>query len=185
MRRVFPILASAALVAVLAATPGPVSAQEQAPKLAPAFRVRAVDGAALDSKALLERGPVLLDFWATWCKPCIAALPEIQKLHERWAERGLTVVGVSEDGPRNFSKVRPFARRLGLEYPIALDEDGSIQERFQVRALPTTVLIGRDGRVVLLHQGYRPGFGAELEAAIAGLLGEAPADSGAAGTGAR
>ena len=112
--------------------------------------------------------------------------PEIQKLHERYAARGLTVIGVSEDGPRNFSKVRPFASRLGLRYPIALDEDGTLQERFQVRALPTTVLIGRDGRVVSFHAGYRPGFAAELDAAIAAALGGAARDSGAAGgTGAK
>jgi len=139
-----------------------------------------VDGRPLDSAALIARGPVLVDFWATWCKPCIAALPEIQKLHERWASRGLTVVGFSEDGPRNFSKVRPFAGRLGLKYAIALDEDGAVQERYQVRALPTTVLIDGAGRIVLFQQGYRPGFGAELEAAVAALLGGAAGDSAAA-----
>lgn len=171
---------------VLAALLGAAAAQAAGPgeRAAPDFRLRALDGTKLELEALRVKGPVLLDFWATWCKPCIAALPEIQRLHERHAAAGLTVIGVSEDGPRNFSKVRPFASRLGLRYPIALDEDGALQERYQVRALPTTVLIDRHGRVVRFLQGYRTGFAEELDAAIRELLpggaGDAPADSAAA-----
>jgi len=168
-----------ALVFVLA-TSALAGAEEPGAKLAPSFKLRSVDGKVLDSAVLLERGPVLLDFWATWCKPCITALPELQQLHAKWEAKGLTVVGISEDGPRNFSKVRPFASRMGLTYALALDEDGSVQGRYQVRALPTTILIGRDGRIVSLHQGYRPGVAGELDAAIAEILGVAGVDSAAA-----
>jgi peroxiredoxin len=137
---------------------------------APAFRVKSVTGEALALETLLAKGPVLLDFWATWCKPCLASLPEIQALHERHAEAGLTVIGVSIDGPRNFSKVRPFVRRLGLDYAIVLDEDGSLQRRYQVQAIPLTVLIGRDGRVARVVQGFRPGEGEALGEAVRALL---------------
>lgn len=172
---------AAALALALALAAGANGwAAEPPAKTAPSFRLRALDGRMLDSAVLLGRGPVLLDFWATWCKPCITALPELQALHEKWQGRGLTVVGISEDGPRNFSKVRPFASRMGLTYAIALDEDGSVQGRYQVRALPTTVLIGTDGRIVSLHQGYRPGVAGELDAAIAVLLGGTVPDSAAA-----
>src|SRR5205085_11886664 len=93
------------------------------------------------------KGPVLLDFWATWCKPCLAAIPELQKLSAELGPRGLTVIGVSTDGPNNFAKVRPFAKKLGIGYPVAIDEDGTLAQKYLVRAMPTTVLIDASGAV--------------------------------------
>ncbi|NOT35689.1 MAG: TlpA family protein disulfide reductase, partial [Candidatus Eisenbacteria bacterium] len=119
-RSVIPIALAAAWFALASPQPSRGADQLLAPRTASAFRVRTVDGRTLELAALLERGPVLLDFWATWCKPCIASMPELQALHTRWAQRGLTVIGISEDGPRNASKVRPFASRLGLGYAIVL-----------------------------------------------------------------
>jgi peroxiredoxin len=137
---------------------------------APEFRARTVTGEALSLAKLLERGPVLLDFWATWCRPCLAELPELEAIGRKYRASGLTVVGVSEDGPRNFARVRPFASKLGLTFPIVLDEDGRIQQLYQVGALPTTVLIDTAGMVVTVREGYRPGESRELEAAVAKLL---------------
>jgi peroxiredoxin len=138
--------------------------------MAPPFTMRTVTGERLESEALLARGPVLLDFWATWCKPCLAALPELDSLHRRFAPQGLTVIGISVDGPRNFPKVRPFAHRMGLGYPIVLDEDGDLARRYQARAIPTSVLISRQGRAVRVTQGWRPGETDDLARAIEGLL---------------
>jgi cytochrome c biogenesis protein CcmG, thiol:disulfide interchange protein DsbE len=148
-------------------------------RLAPQFTVRSLEGKTLKLDQLRAGGPVLIDFWATWCKPCVAAIPELEQLHQELDTRGLTVIGVSVDGPRNFAKVRPFVAKLGITYAVALDEDGSMQEKFQVRSIPTTVLIGRDGQIVKVVQGYRPGEIKILRASIEPLL-LAPADSGAA-----
>lgn len=171
-----------ALLVVGAVLLGAAAAHAEAPALvgperAPTFRARAVDGRVVDLSRALAEGPVLVDFWATWCKPCLASLPSVQALHERWQARGLTVIGVSIDGPRNFARVRPFARRLGLGYPIVLDEDGSLQQRFRVSAVPTSVLIAPGGRIVRVHAGWSPGEDAALEAAVEALLAGAPADS--------
>ena len=86
-------------------------------------------------------------------------------------------IGVSVDGPRNFSKVRPIAQRYGLGYPIVLDEDGSLQRSYQARAVPTSVLISTEGRMVHMTQGWRPGETEDLERVIAALL---PDSTGAA-----
>lgn len=131
---------------------------------------RALDGARVDVGEKLAAGPVLLDFWATWCRPCERSLPATQKLHERLREQGLTVIGVSVDGPRNWARVRPFAARLGLSFPVVIDEDGSLQHRFHVSAVPTTVLIERSGRTVRVHAGWVPGEDDSLAAAVAALL---------------
>ena len=172
-------LVAALLVSLLAVPPLPAAP-------APRFRVTALDGTKLDLDVLRRRGPVLIDFWATWCKPCISAIPEIEALHHRYAPRGLTVVGISVDGPRNYAKVRPFVARLGITYPVVLDPDGRLQADYQIRAMPTSVLIDTAGAVARVMQGYRPGEEAVLAAAIERLLGAAPdataADSTAADT---
>jgi cytochrome c biogenesis protein CcmG/thiol:disulfide interchange protein DsbE len=151
-----------------------------APRAAPAprFKARTIDGQKIELDRLRRSGPVLLDFWATWCKPCLAAIPELQAMHKEYAGRGLTVVGISVDGPRNFAKVRPFVARLGIGYPVVLDEDGSLQQKYQVRAMPTTVLVDTAGSIVKVVQGFRPGEGAELKRAVEALLREPPRASG-------
>ena len=98
---------------------------------------------ALDWKAL--RGKVvLLDFWATWCGPCVGSLPEVQKLHDDFRKRGLVVVAVhSAQGAETCA---PFARKKGLNFPVAVDSGA--MERFGVRALPAYFLVDRAGKVV-------------------------------------
>lgn len=152
-------------------------AADDAPPAAP-FLLESLSGDPLELSALLERGPVLLDFWATWCKPCVASLPGIQELHETYGPRGLTVIGVSIDGPRNFAKVRPFAARLGLTYPVALDRDGQVQRDYQISAVPSAALIDTSGALIFLQRGYRPGEHATLAQRVEALL--PPNGSGAA-----
>jgi len=172
-----PRRASAAVLLAIAALTWAPPSGAAGPPLAPPFQVRTVVGETLALDPLLEQGPVLLDFWATWCKPCLAALPELEAIHQRFASRGLTVIGVSVDGPRNYPKVRPFVRRLGLGFPIVLDEDGSLQRRYQAIAIPTSVLISPEGRMVRVTQGWRPGETADLERAIETLFADVASDS--------
>ncbi len=145
-------------------------AQAGESRLARGLELVALDGRKVSLDAARSHGPVLLDFWATWCKPCLASLPEVQALSARYAERGLTVIGISIDGPRNRARVRPFAARLGLTYPVVFDEDGALAERFDVRAVPTVVLIDTTGAVVRLQAGYRPGETRDLARAIEAQL---------------
>jgi peroxiredoxin len=137
---------------------------------APHFSVSDVEGRPLDLAELLHHGPVLLDFWATWCAPCVQSLPELEAWHRRYGPLGLTVVGVSVDGPRNFARVRPFVASRGLTYPIVLDRDGRLQQSYQVLAVPTAILIDTTGAIVQVRVAYRPGEGAKLEDGIRALL---------------
>ncbi len=124
---------------------------------APGFNLPALSGERIQLTALLEKGPVLLDFWATWCKPCIKAMPKLEEIHAKYADRGLTVLGVNEDGPRGQNRIRPFLRGRNITFPIAIDADGSVMKRMQVRALPTTILIAPDREIVLREAGLSDG----------------------------
>ncbi len=124
---------------------------------APDFNLPGLSGERVQLSALLKKGPVLLDFWATWCKPCIKAMPKLEEIHAKYADKGLTVLGVNEDGPRGQNRIRPFLRGRNITFPIAIDADGSVMQRMQVRALPTTILIAPDREIVLREAGLSDG----------------------------
>jgi thiol-disulfide isomerase/thioredoxin len=113
-------------------------------KVAPGFTLATFGG---DRMSLSElRGKVvLLDFWATYCAPCIAALPELQSLHSTYAGRGLAVVGVTvDDRPALVKKATGDAK---VTYPV-LRSTAEVWNAYKVVALPALVLVGRDGRIV-------------------------------------
>jgi thiol-disulfide isomerase/thioredoxin len=115
---------------------------------------------------------VLIDFWATWCKPCVTALPNLNRLYADLGPRGLQIVGINEDGQRNAAKVKPFAKTQGIRYPVLLDLDREAQSRLKALVLPTTLLLDADGNVV--HTSLGPADFAVLRTKIESLLGDAP-----------
>lgn len=118
------------------------------PRKAPELNLRALDGSALDLKGKV----VLLDFWATWCKPCVAAMPSLSKLHTKLADRGFSVVGVSIDQD-GLKKVKPFADKHRLPYPLALDSTKDpLWQKFGVRQIPAMFLV-KDGQILMQWKG--------------------------------
>ena len=93
---------------------------------------------------------VVLNFWATWCAPCVQEMPELDRF---WQENKETVslIGVAVSTPE--LAISGFIHRLGVEYPIAMDEEGVLTRRYQVNILPTTVLVNADGEELLNHRG--------------------------------
>ena len=121
-------------------------------------------------ESLLEKGPVVLTFWTTWCKPCIQELFYLQKHYALEKEKRVTIVGINEDGPGNWMKVKPFVRKIGLRIPVLLDEDAKIARAYKVWAYPVTVVIDREGRVQSSWMGYKKGDEAKLDAEIREVL---------------
>lgn len=89
--------------------------------------------------------PVLLNIWATWCAPCRAEMPSIERLHNTYGPRGLKVVAVSIDDPGTEAAIRAFARDMGLTFEILHDSTGQVQRAYETTGVPETIIIGRDG----------------------------------------
>ena len=141
------------------------------------FTLPALDGERFSLQEALEEGPVVLDFWATWCKPCIKSLPALQKIAREFDERGVGVYTVNVDGPRNQPKVRPFLKRYRLELPVLLDHSRGVMKQFQLSGMPATILFSTEGEVVYKHFGYKPGDEIRLRQELTKLLEGAAPDS--------
>ncbi len=112
---------------------------------APAFT--ATDLASDEPVAVSDyRGHVLLvNLWATWCHPCLLEMPYLQKMYEKYSDRGLRILGVSVDLPADKDRVVEIVADLGVAYDVALDPDSRSTEAFRARGLPTSVLVDREG----------------------------------------
>jgi peroxiredoxin len=94
---------------------------------------------------------VLLNFWATWCVPCRAEMPELQEAYRHYQQRGFQVLAINlQEGP---GEVEPFMQELGLTFPALLDRDGALSRQYLVRALPASLLIDRQGKIALSRLG--------------------------------
>lgn len=136
------------------------------------FTARDLNGAKVQLKKLLERGPVLIDFWALWCVPCLKELPKIQEQRARYKERGLTVLAINEDAANEQSKIKPFIKQKKFDFIVVVDEDKDLMSRFKVVNLPTTILLDKHGNVIYSHSGYKPGDEAELRKHLEALFAE-------------
>jgi cytochrome c biogenesis protein CcmG/thiol:disulfide interchange protein DsbE len=97
---------------------------------------------------------VLLHFWATFCTPCLKELPALESLWRHYRERGLVILGIAADRGRA-DEVRKFADATGVTFPVLLDPEGVVRNRYEVVALPMSYLIGRDGRFSARFLGSR------------------------------
>ncbi|HVA25128.1 MAG TPA: TlpA disulfide reductase family protein [Chloroflexota bacterium] len=115
---------------------------------APAFELQTLDGSNT-SLAAYRGHPAIVNFWATWCEPCKKEMPALQAASAAHPE--LVVLGV--DNVESAVKVKPFVDQLGVRFPILLDQDGSVMERYQVTGLPTSFFIDRSGALRSLYRG--------------------------------
>ena len=123
-----------------------------APQAAPPFTVRTFEGKVVKLTDLRGK-PVVLDFWATWCRPCRAAMPHLDQIQKRFGDDGLVVIGLSMDENGNQS-VRRFARDLGVSFRLGMANEKVLDVYGPIRFLPTTFFINRQGELVRRVKGY-------------------------------
>ncbi len=130
----------------------------------PDFELPRLDGGTERLSEHFGKDVVLVDFWATFCKPCLRAMPELDALYRARKQRGFVVLGVSIDGPGSSADVQAAVARLGVSFPILLDQESRAVALYNPRAsAPFSVLISRDGRVLAQREGYTTGSHEALE----------------------
>jgi cytochrome c biogenesis protein CcmG, thiol:disulfide interchange protein DsbE len=148
------------------AAPAPKKALSSAPD----FTGTGIDGKSYHLQEILKKGPVLLDFWATYCKPCMMELPEMEKLAEKYKDRGFNLITVAGDDQRTIAKLKPLVQSKGFKFVTLTDTDKKINNMYNVRNYPTSVLIDSGGKIVIQTQGYSHGDEKEMEKRILELL---------------
>jgi len=130
----------------------------------PQVKLKDMEGKVVDLSKLENDGrPIIISFWATWCKPCRLELNTISDEYEDWVdETGVKLVAVSIDDARSTGKVEPVVNSAGWEYDILLDPNGELKRAMNVSQVPHTFLIDGSGKVVWQHNNYSPGDEEEL-----------------------
>lgn len=150
------ISCAAALAAMLTAMAG-TSASAAAPSAAP-----------LPDLAAYRGKIVYLDFWASWCGPCKMSFPFMEDLQRRYAGKGLVVLAVNVDHARD--RADAFLEDMPHDFQVAFDPRGALATRMKVRDMPTSMVLGRDGQVLMVHRGFAEDDAPALADQIGGLL---------------
>ncbi|MEP0005789.1 MAG: TlpA disulfide reductase family protein [Balneola sp.] len=138
----------------------------------PNFRLKNLDGRTVSYNQVKGENLTVIDFWATWCKPCVKSIPEFVKMDEEFDDTQVQFIGISIDGPRNKAKVKPFIKSLGVEYPVLRDSESSVMGRLGVRAVPSLLIVNSDNEIIYFHEGYKSGEEVEIKNKILELLEE-------------
>ncbi len=105
-----------------------------------------------------QKGMVVLDFWATWCPPCRAEIPVLQQLHDQFHDKGLTIVGISNEPSATIQQFidQMADKGIDLKYTMLLDKGGEVMKRYGIRSIPSTYFIGKDGTLLRQETGFSP-----------------------------
>jgi thiol-disulfide isomerase/thioredoxin len=134
---------------------------------APQFDLPGLDGAVKLAK--LQGKVVYVDFWASWCGPCRQSFPWMNDMQAKYGGKGLQIVGVNVDAKSD--DARQFLTATPARFAIAFDPQGATPRSYGIKGMPSSVLIGPDGKVLLEHSGFRDSDRAELESKIQSALG--------------
>ncbi len=157
------ILSSIAIIGLIAFTSLTQNDDEKGKKL-PSINIKDMAGNAINTAKVSNNGkPIVISFWATWCKPCKLELNTIADEYEDWQEEtGVKLVAVSVDDQRTVNAVKPTVNASGWEYDIWLDTNGDFKRAMGVNYVPHTFLLDGNGTIVYSHNNFVPGDEEEL-----------------------
>ncbi|GJM43794.1 MAG: hypothetical protein DHS20C21_06360 [Gemmatimonadota bacterium] len=161
------------ILPVVLAAPSSTQAEDARTK-APAFRALDMSGERFTLDDLLGKGPIVVDFWATWCKPCIKELPYVQRLLDDYRDQGVQVLAVTIDSPKSQNQVRKFIKTRKYDFRVVMDAEQDVFKKLQGKGtIPYLVILDSEGFIRYHHTGYRPGDEKELVRVVEELLAEA------------
>ncbi|XOV84819.1 MAG: TlpA disulfide reductase family protein [bacterium] len=136
---------------------------------APDFTLKTLEGTNLRLEE--HRGEVLLiNFWASWCGPCRQEMPILDRLHERYEDTGFAVWGINVEGEEE--PAQKLVDKTKVTFPVLIDEGQAVSELYDLEAMPSTVVVDRDGVVRYIHRGYKPGDEAKYVEVVKKLIRE-------------
>ncbi len=136
------------------------------------FSSKTLDNKEFSLSEVTGKNITLVSFWALWCKPCRAEMRHLENLYNSYKEKGFAIVGINQDSPRSLAKVKSFVASHNVTFPIVLDPNQEIFQKFNGQSIPLTVLFNNKGEIIYTHIGYLPGDEIELEEEIKKALGE-------------
>lgn len=137
----------------------------------PSADVETLRGRPFDTQELSNGGkPMIINFWATWCKPCKRELNAIDAVYDKWRKKtGVKLFAISVDDARSKNRVRPFVNGSGWDYKVYLDPNQNFMRAMNVNNPPHTFLVDGNGKIVWEHKGYAPGDEDKLYKKLKGL----------------
>lgn len=129
-----------------------------------------LDGNDITLSELLEKGPVMISFWATWCAPCKEEMKKMQPIYEKYKGQGFTYLAINQDNQKSISKVKSFINANKYSFPVVLDLDKRVFEDYLGVGLPYSLIIDKNKNVIAKHLGYITGDEVQIEKEIKDAL---------------
>ena len=137
----------------------------------PDLKVRLLNGSSTTLHQLSQDGPLLIDFWATWCVPCKKVMKYLNQYHEKYADDNFKVLMINTDTPRSLGKVRGFIKSQDYSFNVGMDPNKVLSKKLNGMIMPTLILVDKGGIIKWRHQGYVAGEEIEIEKQIKQVLG--------------
>ncbi|MCT4664685.1 MAG: TlpA family protein disulfide reductase [Flavobacteriales bacterium] len=142
-----------------------------AQKKLPSVDIKDMNGKTVNTASLVSDKPVVISFWATWCKPCQRELDAINEMYEEWNEEtGVELYAISIDDARAASRVKPLVNGKAWEFNVLLDKNQDFKRAMNVGSIPHTFVVNSKGEIVYSHNGYSDGDEDELVEEVEKLL---------------
>ena len=125
--------------------------------VSPNLTLKKMNGKSVKLSEYLNKGPVLINFWATWCSPCKKEMVFLDQFERRYKDNGLSILSISIDSQKSLAHVRSYIRANNYTYDVFLDPNRQVFKKLNGNLMPTNVLIDKNGKVLWRHYGYIPG----------------------------
>jgi len=138
----------------------------------PDFTLEDLSGDFVELNQEVGEGPILLSFWATWCKPCIEELDEYKKIYNDYKDKGFKMFAISTDDENTVAKVKPLVKSKGYNFPVLLDTNSDAVRLYYAQSIPYSVILDKDGMIIYSHLGYMKGDEVKVKNIISSQIGK-------------